>query len=580
MNLNKFKNFFLNQYFIITIITIVGLFIRLLNIDKPYGLWHDEMLVYIFSSESFPVGIIKTLLHYDFHMPLYYMYAHFWMKFFGNTDIVLRYSSIIWGVLTIPALFYLGRLYKSEKVGYFLAIIGCLSPILIYYSQEFRFYSMLVFFSTLSLIAFLKLIDTQDKKSLFLFGISNLIILYIYTTGFVFVGIEMLILFVHFYLYKKNALINFLRYSLLFCILAMPYFILLFTYVDASNQSLFNPFGWQKQPFYVVGLVINDLLSPFLTCIYGQINFVNRVNSLFIALCSISTIFLLIGFISCFEKSTKKLIYLTIILITFFGFEILSYMTNNLVLSPKYFLVGIPIFLLFCVDGLLSIRIKWLKQICILFIFTAYILNVANYKKTMTFDLRANGFKYAENIFKQLNLNKNDYVLFPNGSINIRKYYENTNYIAFDYNKITNIDKTKQECLKIFDKDFCSTTNKRNIHEKLIPYFMASKPTPQLIEFMNSYINKIPVGSKLIFIDDRFSIINPNEVRDYFKIYSTQKDLPSNYKSLIYIMFFSRFYEDLYNIFNSNPSLIKVKEMTYYSANVGKIWRFIIYQKV
>lgn len=578
MNQRKIKDILFNQYFILAIITLLSLFIRLLNIDKPFGLWYDEMLTYIFSSKSFPLGILKTLLQEDFHMPLYYMYVHVWMKFFGSSDTILRLSSVFWGVLTVPAFFYLGKIYKSDKLGYFLSIIGCLSPIMIYYSQELRFYSMLVFFATLSIIFFLKILDKPNITNFCLLGLSNLIILYIYTMGIVFVGIETFILIIHFYLYKKDYFIHSLRYTAIFFILSTPYIILLLSYIDASNQTLLNPFGWEKQPPYILIFVINDLFSPCFTCIYGYINTICNINPLAFAFVNVSTCFFIIGFISSFKKFNKKLLYLLIILLTFFGIEIFLYLKDELILCAKYVLIVLPIVLLICTNGILSIKFNWLKKVCIFFILTTYIYNIVNYTNMSSFNLRNNGMKFQVDKLEQLNLDKNDYILYPNGFSYLTKYFNHDNFINLDVSKILSLDKTKQERLKIFNKDFAITTNKHNSMEKLIPYLIDVKPTSELMQFINLYIDKIPMGNKLIFIDDRAERINPENVRNYMNNYRATKEEQAFYKHHLHHLFQIRFYEDLYNILDHNSSLKKIKILD--ATNSGRGLRFTIYEKI
>lgn len=270
MNLSKVKKILLNQYFILSLIILLSLGVRLLSINIKNGLWYDELLTYTFASEGFPLGIIKTLWHYDYHMPLYYFYVNIWIKLFGSSDIALRLSSAIWGVLAVPAAYFLGKTYKSKNLGYFLAFVSAFSPIIIFVSQEFRFYSMLPALSMLSLAFFLKLLDEPKKKNYLGLIISNLLILYVYTMGIIFVAAEIFALLINFYLYKKDSFKSSIKYFSIFFIFLIPYFILLGNYLYASNKQLLELFSWANMNKYSPLILVNDWFSPMITGVYAQ----------------------------------------------------------------------------------------------------------------------------------------------------------------------------------------------------------------------------------------------------------------------------------------------------------------------
>lgn len=581
MGLEKIKLFFKKQYFILLIITLAALFVRLLNIDRPDGLWYDEMLTYFFSSESFPLGILKTLWRNDYHMPLYYIYVHFWMKFLGTNDVILRLSSVFWGVLSVPAFFYLGEIYKSKKLGYFLAVISAFSPIMIYYSQEFRFYSMLIFFTIISLIFFLKLLEEPNKKNFFLFGSSNLIILYIYTMGILFVGLETLILLIDFYLYKKDAFHKLIKYLFVFFILSIPYFVLLFSYSYFANQVIIGPFDYAENlTAYFILAVINNFFSPLLTCIMGIMDFNNfakgsPLGALLITFLIIPTECFLLGLVASFSNLNKKFLYMIIILLAIILIYAGLSVNGKLAFALKYMIIMLPIVLLICSDGLLSIRIKFIKLTCICLIFLVYFYNILNYKFMPAFNNYISGYKQAAMVLNDLTITKEDYVLFLNGSGLFKKYSPNGNFIPLNYHEIICLDKTKTEALKMFNKEFVSAANSRNSMSKLKPYLLSSKPTPELENFINSYIEKIHKSNRLIYIDEVFDV-KPDIVRDFVKKYESTKLQGKFDNRSLFGLFYIRFKEDLSTILNNNKSL---KEKESFIVDCGKKMQFTVYEK-
>lgn len=577
MNKIKIEKLITNKYFLITALTIAALIIRLLNIDKPLGLWYDEMLTYIFASKSFPLGTIKALLREDYHMPLYYLIIHVWMKMFGTSDLALRLSSVLWGVLTIPALYSLGRVYKSEKLGFLLASIGCLSPVLIYFSQEFRFYSLLTFLATCSITLFLKLLDKQDKISLILFSFVNLVILYIYTIGIVFIAAELALLFLNTYQDNKAKLKQLIKTTFIFILLAIPYFILLSVFLRGSDHVFTDPFGWGTKSNLFPLFVINDWFSPFLTTFYGHEPYIYNVfletpqKTFLLAFMSSSSICFIIGFISAFQNFSKKLQYLLLITLSFLFVELYLSLMGYYILIVKYTLVFLPIIFLICADGLLLIKNRILRNLCISLIFIVFIYNTINYNNMRSFETRYSGLKPAAEILMQLKPD-GDYLIELERTELLRKYTKGYNLIDFDSHRILYLDKDKKEALKIFDKDFISSTNKHNSAEKLIPYLTTTEPTKQFKGYINSQINLIPKGKRFVFVEGPFygGEANQELINNFVANYKIGRITRMEFQDGLFFLINEKISTDIKNILRNNPSLIKIDEInlrqSYYAA--------------
>lgn len=567
------------EVFMILLITLVALGVRLLNIDKPFGLWYDEMLTYAISSHSFPVGILKECWRLDFHMPMYYIYVGLWMKLFGAADLSLRLSSVLWGVLCVPAFFYLGKIYKSKKLGYFLAVIAALSPIMIYYSQEVRFYSMLMFFATISLIYFLRILEIPSRRNFIFWGLANLVILYIYTMGIIFVGLEVLVLFI----YLKNSSKTLLKYLAGFGLLSLPYFFLLGSYLHFSNQVFLDPFSYyQPNNFGTLFLLLNDWFSPALSLeggnIYRQL-IQNKILSLLVM--TVSTACFVVGIASALRKPDKKVLCLASIAALFLGAEAILSLSGNFVLLSKYTLVIFPIILLIACDGLLSVKNKPLKICLIGIILLTFMLNCLNYKYTMAFSQRRNGFRSAAAELMKLKPDKKDYILFSNSAYLFQKYINNTNFVDFDLAATLYLDKSKKEALSAFDKDFVLTTNKHNALDKFLPYLLSAKPTRELQAFEKSAVERIPNGGRLIIVD---SWRNPFFESMQSDILNYKNNKPAKctqiYRQRIFYFVYSKIYADLKLLIERDKSLKRVQTITVGGENTGnRAWRILIYEK-
>lgn len=102
--------------------------------------------------------------------PLYYVLVWLWARVFGTHEVGLRSFSALCGTLTIPVMWSLGRRLASERVGLIAAVLTAVSPILFWYSQEARAYSLLVLLSALSLLALARAIEWPSKRRLLAWG--------------------------------------------------------------------------------------------------------------------------------------------------------------------------------------------------------------------------------------------------------------------------------------------------------------------------------------------------------------------------------------------------------------------------
>lgn len=116
------------------------------------SLWRDEAFSYVFAKHS--VMDIIRLAPEDFNPPLYYLLLHFWMKFFGNTEIAMRSMSFIFHLLTCYVIFKFVSRVVNQKIGILALLLSFFNPMLLYFSFEARMYSMLAFFSAVSMYCY------------------------------------------------------------------------------------------------------------------------------------------------------------------------------------------------------------------------------------------------------------------------------------------------------------------------------------------------------------------------------------------------------------------------------------------
>lgn len=260
----------------IYIILLLGLILRLVLINQSF--WLDEASQALISSQSLNEIILNSKS--DFHPPLSYILSHFWIKF-GNSEIWLRLLPVLFGTAAIFVTYLIARKLFSEKVALTSALLISIAPYHIYYSQEFRMYSMVTFFISLTIYYFLKLLDKQSKLNSALFITSSLLAIYTHYLG----GIIFLPLLIYILLFHKKFIKKFLSYLLLIVIGFSVWLPMLYQQLTLGVKADSYLPGWTQMlslaPYKAVPLL-------FIKFIIGRIDFDNNLIYKIIILISFS----------------------------------------------------------------------------------------------------------------------------------------------------------------------------------------------------------------------------------------------------------------------------------------------------
>ncbi len=213
---------------ILVIILVLGLILRLVKIDQSF--WLDEASQAQMSSMT--AKSIWFDRQADFHPPLFYFLSHFWLQF-GRSEPWLRLLPVSFGIVNILAIYYLAKAL-SPKVGLIAAFLLAINPFHVYYSQEFRMYSLLALLGTLSMLAFYK-----KHWSLFLL---NTLLLYTHYVSVFLIATQFLYVLIFDRKYLRTSIIYFLASSILY-LPWLPQFLTQFKGGVNIDQSL--P-GWRN----------------------------------------------------------------------------------------------------------------------------------------------------------------------------------------------------------------------------------------------------------------------------------------------------------------------------------------------
>jgi mannosyltransferase len=105
--------------------------------------------------------------------PLYYALAWIWTQLTGTGEYGLRSISALAGVATVPVVFLIGFELRGRRAGLLAAALAAVNPMLLWYSQEARAYSLLVFFCALSLLYCIRALRHGRRHDFTAWGIAS-----------------------------------------------------------------------------------------------------------------------------------------------------------------------------------------------------------------------------------------------------------------------------------------------------------------------------------------------------------------------------------------------------------------------
>jgi len=161
------------------------------------SLWFDEAFT---ATHVLHRGLGATLhgvVHTESTPPLYYILAWVWVRVSGDGAFALRSLSALAGVATIPVAWAIGNTRRGRRGAITLAALASVSPLLVWYSQEARAYSLFALFAGLGFWFFLRARLAPEPRARDAWGwavFSALALLTHYFAAFLIVGEAVLLL--------------------------------------------------------------------------------------------------------------------------------------------------------------------------------------------------------------------------------------------------------------------------------------------------------------------------------------------------------------------------------------------------
>jgi mannosyltransferase len=152
-------------------LTIAAALLRFATIDVQ-SYWFDEALTAKLVGMSFG-SMLSSVPDTELTPPLYYVLAWPWAHVVGTEEASLRSLSALFGIATVPVSYCVGRELVSPRAGHLVAALVAFNPLLVWYSQEARPYSLLVLLAALSVLFFARSLRLRRHGDLWLWSAAS-----------------------------------------------------------------------------------------------------------------------------------------------------------------------------------------------------------------------------------------------------------------------------------------------------------------------------------------------------------------------------------------------------------------------
>lgn len=130
---------------------LLSFLLRLYDLTGP-SIRGDEAFTVTFARQDLP-DMIQILQLTERHPPGYYAGMHFWMQLAGQSELAVRFSSVLAGVLLVALIFRLGVATTGlPGCGVLAAILAAVNSYLVWHAQDARMYSLYAAACTLMLL--------------------------------------------------------------------------------------------------------------------------------------------------------------------------------------------------------------------------------------------------------------------------------------------------------------------------------------------------------------------------------------------------------------------------------------------
>ncbi len=361
---------------ILIVLLLCGATLRAFRLDFQ-SLWTDEIFTLLAAGDEFWKIIINP---FDPDVPgLYYLIVHP-LLLMSDQAWLLRLPSALFGTFSIILLYLVTKSWIGEAAAVVAAALIALSPFHIWYSQEARPYSLLLFLALLSLWLLQKTISSpQNLWSRFGFVFAAAASFYCHPVAMVFIG------FLGIYALWQTPRQRWTSWLPLFSAIAVLVAPALYRMLMIPPTDAEDPFRSSYNPIYILyGLwtfATGYSLGPSLT----ELHLPNRVGTLvtYLYLIVPSTLFFAAVFLHGVIRLQQKARAIFLMNALWFAIPLAGAVFGSIISSHpfnvRYAILSFPPFLIFLAAGALNLPRRWMRASVVSALLLVSLVSLHNY---------------------------------------------------------------------------------------------------------------------------------------------------------------------------------------------------------
>lgn len=231
------------HFIYLSAVIIIGAVLRFYDLSGE-SYWYDEIITLEVVKDS-----IESIVHGS-RPQLYLFLAHFWIKIVGTSEVATRSLSVLAGLFAIPVIYLVGKELFNRRVGLISSFLMAVSQFQIYYSQEFRYYSLFVLLTLISFYFFIIYLKTLRSRWLICYVISTILLYYSHDFGVFSIAAQALYYFITAIRGKKN-------YYLLisFGVICLPIIPAILNFIKKVGGNSSGSATWLPEPSFFTPLI-------------------------------------------------------------------------------------------------------------------------------------------------------------------------------------------------------------------------------------------------------------------------------------------------------------------------------------
>ena len=320
-------------------------------------LWFDEVFTY-YQTQS------VTQLTSDIQGLLFPVLANIWCKVFYFNEFNIRFSALIFGLLSLLFVYKLTKHLFNSKIAFISILLLSISPLHIWYSQEARGYTLYLFLSITSIYYLLKALENETFKCWIIFAVITVLNFCAYYASLLLLVPEGLFVL----LYYRKFFKKWILYSSGVIGVAIILYIL---YLKKSIGFYIYETG-----FWLPKLMFGSIINVFDNFNLGY----NGSIPSYIFMRVISFVFMGLGIIKMwFITKRSTIICCLFLFITLMTNILISIVSNRSIFLTRMFFNILPFYIIFVAAGIYSIRNNTIKTLVVISYLCISLGSINNY---------------------------------------------------------------------------------------------------------------------------------------------------------------------------------------------------------